>query len=78
MAPTGTRTQNCFFRVRRSTGLSIPDRDTDYTRMTCSVFICALRSLYSAFNVIPLHKHGYTKPECFEFFLNIILYIIKI
>ena len=51
MAPIGTRTQNCFSRVRRSAGLSIPGRDTYY--MSCSVFICAYRSLYSALNVIP-------------------------
>ena len=42
MAPIGTRTQNCFSLVRRSVGLSIPGRDTYY--MSCSVFICALRS----------------------------------
>ena len=51
MAP---RTQNCFSRVRRSAGLSIPGRDTDY--MSCSVFICTLCSLYSALNVIPLQN----------------------
>ena len=53
MAPIGTLTRNCFSRVRRSAGLSIPGRDTFY--MSCSVFVCALRSLYSALNVIPLH-----------------------
>ena len=50
MAPIGTRTRNCFSRVRRSAGLSIPGWDTDY--LSCSVFIWALRSLYSALNVI--------------------------
>ena len=44
---------DCFSRVRRSAGLSIPGRDTDF--MSCSVFICALRSLYSALKSIPLH-----------------------
>ena len=39
----------------RSAGLSIPGRDTDC--MSCSVFICALRSLYSALKSIPLHYH---------------------
>ena len=46
MAPIGTQTRNCFSRVRRSAGLSIPGRDTYF--MLSSVFICALRSLYSA------------------------------
>ena len=62
MAPIGTRTQNCFSRARRSAGpdtyymsRSIPGRDTYY--MSCSVFICALRSLYSTLNVIPLQLH---------------------
>ena len=54
MAPIGTRTRNCFFRVRRSAGLSISGWDTYY--MSCSVFSFALRSLYSALNVIPLHE----------------------
>ena len=40
MAPIGTLTQNCFSRVRRSAGLSIPGWDTYY--MSCSVFICAI------------------------------------
>ena len=53
MAPIGTQTPNCFSRVRRSAGLSIPGRDTDC--LSCSVFICALRSLYSALKSIPLH-----------------------
>ena len=53
MAPIGTRTRNCLSRIRRSAGLSIPGRDTYY--MSCSVFNFALRSLYSALNVIPLH-----------------------
>ena len=44
---------DCFSRVRRSAGLSIPGRDTDC--MSCSVFIFALRSLYSALKSIPLH-----------------------
>ena len=44
---------DCFSRVRRSAGLSIPGRDTDC--MSCSVFICALRSLYSTLKSIPLH-----------------------
>ena len=48
IAPIGTRTQNCHALP----GLSIPGRDTYY--MPCSVFICALRSFYSALNVIPL------------------------
>ena len=52
VAPIGTQTRNCFSRVRRSAGLSIPGRETDY--MSCSVFICALRSLYSTFNSIQL------------------------
>ena len=52
MAPIGTRTQNCFSRVRRSAGLSIAGRDTYY--MSRSVFIFALGSLYSALHVIPL------------------------
>ena len=43
---------DCFSRVRRSAGLSIPGWDTDC--MSCSVFICALRSLYSALKSIPL------------------------
>ena len=54
IAPIGTRTRNCFSRVRRSAGLSNPGRDTYEYYMSCSVFICALRSLYSALNVIPL------------------------
>ena len=53
IAPIGTRTRNCFSLVRRSAGLSIPGRDTDF--MSCSVFICALRSLYRALKSIPLH-----------------------
>ena len=61
MAPVGTRFQNCFSgrfsQVRRSAGLSVPGRDTYYK--SCSVFICALRSLYSALNVIPLHWNNY-------------------
>ena len=44
---------DCYSRVRRSAGLSIPGRDTDC--MLCGVFICALRSLYSALKSIPLH-----------------------
>ena len=44
---------DCLFRVKRFAGLSIPGRDTDC--MLCSVFICALRSLYSALKSIPLH-----------------------
>ena len=36
MAPIGTRTRNCFSRVRRSAGLSISGRDTYY--ILCSVF----------------------------------------
>ena len=44
---------NCLSRVRRFAGLSIPGRDTDC--MSCSVFICALRSLYSALKSITLH-----------------------
>ena len=39
-------------RVRRFAGLSIPGRDIDF--MSCSVFICALRSLYSALNSVLL------------------------
>ena len=54
MTPIGTRTRNCFSRVRRSAGLSVPGRDTYY--MSCSVFIFPWRSLYSALNVIPLHN----------------------
>ena len=56
IAPIETRTRNCLSQVRRSAGLSIPGLDTDY--MSCSVFICALRSLYSALNVIPLQFYG--------------------
>ena len=41
-------------RVRRSAGLSIPGWDTNC--MSCSVFICALRSHYSALNFIPLYN----------------------
>ena len=44
---------DCLSRVRRSAGLSIPGRDTDC--MSCSVFICALPSLYSALKSISLH-----------------------
>ena len=54
IAPFGTRTRNCFSLVRRSAGLSIPGGDPDC--MSCSVFICALRSLYSALISIPLHS----------------------
>ena len=54
IAPIGTRTRICHSRVRRSAGLSISGRDTDC--MSCSVFICALRSLYSAHKSIPLQK----------------------
>ena len=43
---------DCLSRVRRFAGLSIPGRDSDC--MLCSVFICALRSLYSALKSIPL------------------------
>ena len=50
MAPIGTRTRNCFSRVGRFAGLSISGRDTYYTY----VVQFALRSLYSALNVIPL------------------------
>ena len=46
---------DCLSRVRRSAGLSVPGRDTDC--MSCSVLICALRSLYSALKSIPLHKY---------------------
>ena len=45
---------DCLSRVRSSAGLSIPGRDTDC--MSCSVFICALRSLYSALKSNPLHS----------------------
>ena len=44
---------DCFFQVRRFASLSIPGRDTDC--MSWSVFIRALRSLYSALKSIPLH-----------------------
>ena len=64
IAPIGTRTRNFHSRVRRSAGLSIPGRDIDF--MSCSVFICALRSFYSALNSIslpsPLPKQC---PHCF-------------
>ena len=49
---------DCLSRVRRSAGLSIPGRDTDY--MSCCVFICVLRSLYSALKSIPLQYLGTT------------------
>ena len=49
----GTRTRNFHSRVRHFAGLSIPGRDIDF--MSCSVFICAMRSLYRALNSIPLH-----------------------
>ena len=52
IASIGTRTRNCQSRVRRSAGLSIPGRDTDF--MSCSVFICQLRSIYSALNSITI------------------------
>ena len=65
MAPIRTQTRNCFSRVRRSAGLSIPGRDTYY--MLCSVFICALRSLYSALNVSPLQ---YVREYCIEKILH--------
>ena len=42
---------DCLSQVRRSAGLSIPGRDTYY--MSCSVFICALRSLIALSN--PFH-----------------------
>ena len=59
MAPIGTQTLNCFSRVRRAAGLPIPGRDTDC--MSCSVFICALRSLYSVLKSIPLqYIYNYT------------------
>ena len=48
---------NCLSRVRRFAGLSIPGRDTDC--ISCGVFICALRSLYSALKSIPLHMYIY-------------------
>ena len=54
MALNGTRTQNCFSLVRGFAGLSIPGRDTYY--MSCSLFICALLSLDSAFDVITLQN----------------------
>ena len=53
IAPIGTRTRICHSRVRRSAGLSIPGQDIYF--MSYSVFTCALRSLYSALNSIPLH-----------------------
>ena len=49
VAPIGTRTRFFHSRVRRFAGLSIPGRDIDF--MSCSVFICALCSLYSALNL---------------------------
>ena len=52
IAPFGTRTRICHSRVRCFAGLSIPGRDIDF--LSCSVFICALRSVYSALNSIPL------------------------
>ena len=47
---------DCHSLVRRSAGLSIPGRDTNC--MSCSVFICALRSLYSALKSIPLQQYN--------------------
>ena len=44
IAPIGTPTRICHSRVRRSAGLTIPGRDIDF--MSCSVFTCALSSLY--------------------------------
>ena len=55
---------NFLSRVRRSAGLSIPGRDTDC--MSCSVFICALRSLYSALKSIPLHYALACKSNLFN------------
>ena len=52
---------NFLSRVRRSAGLSIPGRDS-YC-MSCSVFICAFKSinsLYSALKSIPLHMYTST------------------
>ena len=55
IAPIGTRTQNCFSRVRRSAGLSIPGRDTYYIVCRAVYLFGALRSHYSALKSIPLH-----------------------
>ena len=49
MAPIGTRIRNCFSRVRRSAGVSIPGQDTDctvcravYLFVHCALFIALL------------------------------------
>ena len=49
IVPIRTRTRNFHSRVRLFAGLSIPVRDIDF--MSCSVFICALRSHDSALKI---------------------------
>ena len=60
---------DCLSRVRRSAGLSITGWDTD--SMSCSVFICALRSLYSALKSIILHR----AMKIFIWLQNLFLYL---
>ena len=45
MAPIGTRTQNCFSRVRCSAGLSVPSRNTDYTYVVQCIYLCIALTL---------------------------------
>ena len=46
MAPIGTRTQNCFFRVRRSAGLSIPGWNTYYlVYVVQCIYLCIALTL---------------------------------
>ena len=51
MAPIGTRTQNCFSRVSRSAGLSIPGPAGTLIIICRAVYLFVH---YSALNVIPL------------------------
>ena len=58
MRPSGLELRIVSLESGALPACPFPGRDIYY--MLCSVFICALRSLYSALNVIPLQCHSIT------------------